>query len=29
MPKVSWVLSYGFYSKFCALSASGKGLKIG
>ena len=28
MPKVRWVLSYGFYSKFHMLSSSAKIVKI-
>jgi len=29
MPKVRWVISYGFYSKFHTLSSSENILKIG
>jgi len=28
MPKVKWVMSYGFYSKFHVLSSSAKSLKF-
>jgi len=28
MPKVSWVVTYGFYDKFRMLSSSAKSLKI-
>jgi len=29
MPKVTWVMSYGFYSKFHALSSCAQILKVG